>query len=108
MVRCRSESYSGKKICWEKSLEGSSPFTCMTYLHLTTKMKTKISPEAVQTFNDLLEQVGHDLSDCNTGICINCGASTENVEPDATEYTCDVCGFDTIYGAEEFAMMYLS
>jgi hypothetical protein len=38
----------------------------------------------------------------NTGFCSYCEDFTnDGVEPDAQEYECEVCGQDTVYGAEE-------
>lgn len=41
------------------------------------------------------------------GFCTTCGADAEGVEPDARNYTCDVCGEDAVYGAEEL-LIYLA
>lgn len=38
------------------------------------------------------------------GICIECGAETSPVEPDAEEYLCESCGKHAVFGAEELAM----
>ena len=35
------------------------------------------------------------------GICLACGAEACQVEPDARDYECDVCGEEAVYGAEE-------
>lgn len=42
--------------------------------------------------------------DANEGICLACGATAHNVEPDAREYTCHKCGEPKVYGAEELLM----
>ena len=42
--------------------------------------------------------------DANEGICLACGATAHNVEPDAHEYTCPKCGEPKVYGAEELLM----
>lgn len=39
------------------------------------------------------------------GICLACGEDAEGVEPDAREYTCESCGADRVYGAEELVFM---
>ena len=39
------------------------------------------------------------------GFCIACGALADGVEPDARRYTCDECGAQKVYGAEELLMM---
>jgi hypothetical protein len=38
------------------------------------------------------------------GICTACGKSANNCEPDAREYTCNHCGQQKVYGAEELLM----
>jgi hypothetical protein len=43
----------------------------------------------------------------NPGICLACGADAEGCEPDACEYTCEVCGECAVYGAEELGLMLL-
>lgn len=35
------------------------------------------------------------------GLCIACGEDFIHVEPDARGYECEVCGEDTVFGAEE-------
>ena len=48
-----------------------------------------------------LEQF-HGLRDQYVGFCTKCQDwTTEEVEPDAQEYICPVCGDQTVYGAEE-------
>jgi hypothetical protein len=37
----------------------------------------------------------------NPGFCLACGAETEGVEPDAEQYTCEICGETAVYGAAE-------
>ena len=37
----------------------------------------------------------------NPGICIACGASATDCEPDARQYRCEECNRLTVYGAEE-------
>lgn len=43
----------------------------------------------------------------NPGFCIACGADAEGVEPDAQRYTCDACGVDAVYGAEELLLRFV-
>ena len=38
------------------------------------------------------------------GFCTACGEDAYGVEPDARKYTCDVCGLQTVYGAEELLL----
>ena len=40
-------------------------------------------------------------SDDYMGFCTACGSEAYGVEPDARRYTCDECGADAVYGAEE-------
>jgi transposase-like protein len=39
------------------------------------------------------------------GFCLACGAAHDGIEPDARRYTCDSCGMNYVYGAEELALM---
>ena len=40
--------------------------------------------------------------DMSQGYCRQCGEVADRyVEPDATEYPCDACGAQEVYGAEE-------
>lgn len=39
--------------------------------------------------------------DDNLGFYLACGDEAYNVEPDARKYTCESCGCDEVYGAEE-------
>lgn len=40
------------------------------------------------------------------GFCTACGHKAHNVEPDARNYTCESCGKNEVFGAEELLMMY--
>lgn len=44
-------------------------------------------------------------SEQNGGFCTACGAEADGIEPDAREYTCEVCGEKKVYGAEELMLM---
>ena len=44
-------------------------------------------------------------SDNHMGFCLACGAEAYGVEPDARNYTCESCGADKVYGAEELLLM---
>jgi predicted RNA-binding Zn-ribbon protein involved in translation (DUF1610 family) len=35
------------------------------------------------------------------GVCISCGADADQVEPDAEGYECEVCGEQSVFGAEQ-------
>jgi DNA-directed RNA polymerase subunit RPC12/RpoP len=39
------------------------------------------------------------------GICIECGAEAEGVEPDAERYSCEACGARAVFGAEQLVIM---
>lgn len=41
----------------------------------------------------------------NPGFCLNCGAETDGVEPDARNYRCEDCGQPYVYGLEQLLMM---
>lgn len=36
----------------------------------------------------------------NPGMCCNCGADVDGVEPDAENYECEICGEETVDGCE--------
>jgi hypothetical protein len=40
-------------------------------------------------------------ADDHLGLCVYCGEEAYGVEPDARKYTCESCGEDRVYGAEE-------
>lgn len=52
--------------------------------------------DACQEREDILE---------NPGFCLACGERAEDCEPDASKYTCEVCGEPAVYGAEEILLM---
>jgi len=43
----------------------------------------------------------------STGFCLNCGAESDTVEPDAARYECEACNNLKVYGAEELLLMNL-
>ena len=47
-----------------------------------------------------------EAMDDYSGFCIACGEPAYNVEPDAREYTCESCGAQRVYGAEEIAIAF--
>ena len=53
------------------------------------------------TFNQLIEAV----QDGTIGFCLACNAENYGVEPDARKYTCEECGEERVYGAEELLLM---
>lgn len=58
-----------------------------------------------QTLIDLaLEAMEED--DDSAGFCVKCGERRDGwTEPDACKYPCDVCGTNTVYGAQELLLM---
>ena len=45
-----------------------------------------------------------DSHDMEGGLCIDCYNEQSNVEPDATLYTCECCGKDSVFGKEYIAI----
>jgi hypothetical protein len=39
------------------------------------------------------------------GICLKCGESRYQCEPDAEQYECESCGKNTVYGIEQLMIM---
>jgi hypothetical protein len=40
----------------------------------------------------------------NPGFCLMCGTEADGVEPDACNYTCDCCGAEQVFGAQELLL----
>ena len=38
------------------------------------------------------------------GVCVSCGHEQDGVEPDARRYTCEECGEEKVFGAEELLL----
>ena len=66
-------------------------------------MNATTTPETVHpdVTYDRLEDA---MRDGDAGFCIACGAETDGIEPDASEYRCDECGEPKVYGAEELLL----
>lgn len=47
----------------------------------------------------------HATSLDNPGFCLICGNEQEGVEPDATNYECEACGAEQVFGAEELMLL---
>jgi len=47
----------------------------------------------------------YDTTLDNPGFCLACGVEVEGVEPDASEYECEVCHERRVYGASEILIM---
>lgn len=43
----------------------------------------------------------------NPGFCLICGDEAMGVEPDARNYTCEACGAEQVFGADEL-LLYLA
>jgi hypothetical protein len=44
--------------------------------------------------------------DDTTGLCKNCGAEQDGVEPDAEKYICESCNAPAVYGAEQILVLF--
>lgn len=49
--------------------------------------------------------VGREEGLGNPGFCLACGEPANGCEPDARKYTCETCGANAVYGAEEILLM---
>ena len=54
---------------------------------------------------DINELIEAAASDCGEGVCLACGEFQDGCEPDARNYTCDSCGKNKVFGAEEAILM---
>lgn len=62
-------------------------------------------PKNVKKFTPSAEEVQSVmLSDASIGWCRECGAEHSCVEPDASNYKCESCGENEVYGCEEFVI----
>lgn len=50
------------------------------------------------TLNRVMKMVQRDQCE---GICLKCGLTAYEVEPDAREYRCYTCGQKAVHGAQE-------
>jgi Zn finger protein HypA/HybF involved in hydrogenase expression len=54
------------------------------------------------TIETVMAGVERAMSDCeNVGFCLSCGQEADGCEPDAEKYTCEACGSNMVYGAEQ-------
>lgn len=51
-----------------------------------------------------LEEI-RDADESMAGYCLACGAWRDSCEPDARKYSCEECGLNQCYGAQELVMM---
>jgi hypothetical protein len=64
------------------------------------KIHRSITPSRVM---DAVEGARSSLD--NPGFCTACGEYAEGCEPDARNYTCEVCEEPAVFGAEELLFM---
>lgn len=83
-------------------------FECGQDRSLSTKgdVKMDVSKLDIDEVVDAMEQSTFGME--SIGFCVECGAQTDGVEPDAREYPCDACGECGVYGAEELLMYIVS
>lgn len=48
-----------------------------------------------------LDVVSEACAEEGQGFCLICGEQADGVEPDACNYTCEACGAEQVFGAEE-------
>ena len=41
----------------------------------------------------------------NPGLCVACGEDADGCEPDARKVTCECCGEEAVYGAQELLLL---
>lgn len=46
-----------------------------------------------------------ELEEQYFGLCLNCGEESNCCEPDAQNYTCEICGQRKVYGTANLLMM---
>lgn len=71
----------------------------------------KLSERAIEVLEELLEEHDDDVFGMveehdNQGICYECGALRDSVEPDAEGYECEECGAHSV-GGLTMAMFFL-
>jgi hypothetical protein len=65
----------------------------------TLGYKMKPTPEKLlKLATELAEE------DDNQGICVECGSTQSDCEPDASNYRCEECGSYSVYGAEQIML----
>ena len=57
----------------------------------------------LKRLTDAIERAARSTD--NPGFCTACGEDVEGVEPDAENYTCESCGEDAVFGAEQLLIM---
>ena len=56
-----------------------------------------------QAIIDAVDRRMNDLD--NPGFCLICGSEADGVEPDARNYTCEACGAEQVFGADELLLV---
>lgn len=64
---------------------------------------SEIRKFVVENEEEILELIQEDD---NQGMCVNCGAISDCVEPDACNYECEECGEHEVFGASELLMYF--
>jgi hypothetical protein len=67
-------------------------------------MKAYTTKSGATQFKPSIEQLKRGAS-AYRGFCLACGKSQGGTEPDARKYTCEHCGAEKVYGAEELMLM---
>lgn len=68
----------------------------------------EVNVHASITADRLVHVLDHALvNNEDPGLCVNCGAETGGVEPDARAYKCTVCDYFGVYGAEELLFLFV-
>lgn len=52
----------------------------------------------------LVDVMEAEESEEYVGFCMSCGEKAYGVEPDATEYECEICGEKSVYGTAEILL----
>jgi predicted RNA-binding Zn-ribbon protein involved in translation (DUF1610 family) len=60
-------------------------------------------PPIVKIIENLLKDSAN--LEKNLGVCLSCGHTMDNIEPDAMEYECEHCGEESVSGLEEISLM---
>lgn len=58
------------------------------------------------TLDRVVEMVERHMTTLDDpGVCLICGGEAMGCEPDARNYTCEGCGAEQVFGAEELLMV---
>lgn len=67
-------------------------------------MKTLKGKNGVLVF-EMSEREFASSSEESMGICLNCGESRDECEPDAENYECYECGTQSVFGVEQLLLI---